>query len=263
MSVLHDICQTKRLHIAARKKKSPLESLLETIQSLPAPRGFAAALRRHAGPAIIAEVKKASPSKGIIRADFNPVEIAQIYAANGAACLSVLTDTPYFQGSDEDFAAVRAAVSLPMIRKDFMLDPYQIYESRALGADCVLLIMAALDDAQAAILYQTARDLALDVLVEVHDAAELERALALGPAMIGINNRNLKTLEVSLETSHALSKSIPAGVLRVAESGIRNAADIQALAASGFEAFLIGESLMREKNIGEALKNLRLTQIVN
>ena len=256
MSVLAEICARKRTHVAARQTAVPLEQIIDLAAKAPTPLGFINILKNHTGTAIIAEVKKASPSKGIIRADFDPVAIAQIYKDHGAACLSVLTDEPYFQGHDDYFTAIRATVSLPLLRKDFMLDAYQIYESRAMGADCILLIMAALGDEQAAALYALSIKLGMDVLVEVHDAEELNRALKLKPAMIGVNNRNLKTLAVDIQTSHDLARNMPAGVLKVAESGIDSRAAIESLQTSGFEAFLIGESLMKQANIGKALATL-------
>ena len=221
------------------------------------PRGFINALKNHPAPAIIAEIKKASPSRGLIREDFDPAEIARIYESNGAACLSVLTDEPYFQGRDEYLQQAGAASKLPLLRKDFMIDPYQIHESRALGADCILLIMAALSDHQASELYEIARTFGMDVLVEVHDEPELRRALDMNAAMIGINNRNLKTLAVDINTSHQLGMLIPAGTLKVAESGISDPETIRLLRSEGFNAFLVGESLMREKDIGAALEKLR------
>ena len=257
MSILDDICAKKAEHIAARRKEMPQVMLESAIAAAEKPRGFTKALRASHAPAIIAEIKKASPSAGIIRADFDPEKIAEIYEANGAACLSVLTDEPYFQGRDTYIAEVKKASRLPVLRKDFMIDPYQIYESRALGADCVLLIMAALDPEQALHLNEIAQGLGMDVLVEVHDETELRNALKLSPAMIGINNRDLKTLEVDLQISHALAAMIPPGILKVAESGISNNADIWALEASGFGAFLVGESLMRNADIGAALRKLQ------
>lgn len=256
MSKLAEICAAKRDHIAAQKSKVALESLKHRIHDSAPPRGFIAALRAAQGPTLIAEVKKASPSKGIIRADFNPAQIAEIYAQNGASCLSVLTDTPYFQGTDSDFAAVRLAVSLPLLRKDFILDPYQIYETRALGADCVLLIMAALTDDEARALYDLTRALGMDALLEIHDQAELDRALRLNPAMTGVNNRSLKTLAVDLATSFSLAPLIPASCLAVAESGITDHETLISLQKAGFSAFLVGEGLMRAADIGAATRAL-------
>lgn len=255
-TVLDQICADKAVHVGRMKAQTTLADLEAAAKEQTAPRGFIKALRT-TSPAFITEVKKASPSKGVIREDFDPVDIAKIYAANGAACLSVLTDEPYFQGKDDYLRAIRAAVDLPLLRKDFMIDPYQIVESRALGADCILIIMAALSDAQAKELYDGATSYGMDVLVEVHDRAELERAHALSPAMIGVNNRNLKTLDVDLQTGLDLAAHMPAGVLKVAESGISAPAEIKRFASAGYDAFLVGESLMREADIGAALRKLQ------
>jgi len=241
------------------RKENPIALLQDQIAKAEKPRGFINALRKHSAPAIIAEIKKASPSQGVIRKDFDPAAIAETYEANGAACISVLTDEPHFQGRDEYLAEVKAAAKLPVLRKDFMIDAYQIYESRALGADCVLLIMAALSDEQALEFQDTAIRLGMDVLVEIHDEPELRRALNLAPAMIGINNRDLKTLKVDIQTSHQLGKLIPANILKVAESGISTAENILSLQAVGFGAFLIGESMMRQDDIGAALRKLRVS----
>lgn len=259
MSVLDRICADKKEHIKRKAAHMPLSVLEKLVEDQSAPRGFIKALaaQNQAGrPALIAEVKKASPSKGVIRADFDPVAIARIYEENGARCLSVLTDEPYFQGHDDYLKAVRGAVALPVLRKDFMLEPYQIVESRALGADCVLLIMAALSDAQAQELYDTACGLGMDVLVETHDAAELERAAALGATLIGVNNRNLKTLAVSLQTAHDLLPRFPTGALKIAESGIYTPEDLSSLWQAGYDGFLVGESLMRQDDIGAAVRTL-------
>lgn len=253
-TVLEQICAAKADHIALKKAQTPVSDLQKLVEDRPATRGFISNLRNY-DTAIIAEVKKASPSKGIIRANFDPVTIAKAYEDSGAACLSVLTDEPYFQGHDDYLTAIRAAVSLPLLRKDFMIDPYQVYEARTLGADCILLIMAALTDAQAQDLYALASDLTLDTLFEVHDEEELERALALSPKMVGVNNRNLKTLDVDLGTGLNLVGSIPDNILKVAESGI-DRDSMGAFQAAGYNAFLIGESLMREDDIGEALRRL-------
>ncbi|MEQ8344683.1 MAG: indole-3-glycerol phosphate synthase TrpC [Sneathiellaceae bacterium] len=257
--VLTRIVDDKRGHVAARKAQLPEATLLARIAEGGPTRGFRAALARQAAarrPALIAELKKASPSKGLIRADFDPPALARAYAEGGATCLSVLTDRPYFQGEDSYLAAARAAVPLPVLRKDFMIDPYQVPESRMLGADCILLIMAALDDARARDLLDAATALGMDVLVEVHDRAELDRALALDAAMIGINNRNLKTLEVDLATAEALAPALPAGVLAVGESGLSAPADLQRLMRAGVFAFLIGESFMRQPDIAAAVRGL-------
>lgn len=255
-TVLDRICADKRAHVAQKKAQVSLTTLEEKAKEQSAPRGFISALRSSA-PAFITEVKKASPSKGVIREDFDAVTIAKIYEAHGAACLSVLTDEPYFQGKDEYLVAIRGAVSLPLLRKDFMIDPYQIPESRALGADCILIIMAALSDAQAKELYDAATQYGMDVLVEVHDAEELDRALLFHPAMVGVNNRNLKTLDVSLQTGLDLARGMPDTVLRVAESGISSPAEIARFREAGYDAFLVGESLMREADIGAALRKLQ------
>ncbi len=252
-TVLDRICADKWDHIEAKKDQTPLYVLDAQIKDAKPTRGFIKALTGKS-PALIAEVKKASPSKGIIREDFDPVEIAKIYEANGASCLSVLTDEPYFQGKDEYLTQIREAVSLPILRKDFMLDAYQVYEARALGADCILLIMAALTDAKAQELYSLATSLSLDTLFEVHDEEELERALALGPKMVGVNNRNLKTLEVDLGTGLNLAASMPRNIIKVAESGIADFETIQTFQSAGYSAFLIGESLMRQPDIGKATR---------
>lgn len=256
--VLAEICAFKREHVARRKAALPLPRLLATLPAEP-PRGFARALAAAGSPgrpALIAEIKKASPSKGLIRADFDPPALARAYAEAGAACLSVLTDAPYFQGDDIYLAAVRAAVPLPALRKDFMLDPWQIVESRVLGADGVLLILACLDDVAVAELVAAARELEMDVLAEVHDEAELERALLLPDALLGVNNRNLKTLEVDLATFERLAPRAPPGRLLVAESGLHRHADLVRMAEAGARAVLVGESLMREPDVAAATRRL-------
>jgi indole-3-glycerol phosphate synthase len=260
--VLARICEDKRREVAVRKAAVPDADLEVRLAKATRPRGFAGALRarRAAGDvALIAEIKKASPSRGLIRADFDPASLAVAYRAGGATCLSVLTDEPYFQGKDEYLQAARAAVGLPVLRKDFALEPYQIRETRALGADCVLLILAALDDCAAQDLCELALDLGLDVLAEVHDAPELDRALKLpaqgahgNETMIGVNNRNLKTLAVDLATFEALAPRVPRDRLLVAESGIRNSADVARLERAGAAAFLVGESLMLQADVAAA-----------
>lgn len=252
--VLAEICAVKRAAVAKRRTERPLSELEAGLRTDP-PRGFIRALEEKVdcgGLALIAEIKKASPSKGLIRAAFDPPSLAEAYAAGGATCLSVLTEENFFQGADRYLTGARSKVDLPCLRKDFILDPYQVVEARSIGADCILLIMAALGDDQAAELFAAARDFALDVLVEVHDAAELERALRLEARLIGINNRNLKTLRVDLATTEELAPLVPADRLVVAESGLHDHADLQRLVAAGAHCFLVGESLMRQADVQTA-----------
>lgn len=257
--VLEEICAAKAGLVAERKVQRRLADLENLARESSAPRGFFGALKqasKERGYGLICEIKKASPSKGLIRADFDPSLLAQQYLQGGATCLSVLTDEPYFKGRDEYLQAAHLACPLPCLRKDFMIDPYQIVESRVLGADCVLLIMAALSDELAAELEDAALSWGMDVLIEVHDAAELDRALKLRSPLIGINNRNLKTLEVDIATSEILAPSIPADRFLVAESGLKQRSDLMRLNAAGASAFLIGESLMRQTDVVEATRAL-------
>lgn len=255
MAVLDDIVARCRETVAQAKARIPQRALEERPLYHEARRGFLAAVQQRK-PAIIAEVKRASPSKGLIRSDFDPVWIAQRYAAAGASALSVLTEEHFFQGSLQYLAAIRAAVALPLLRKDFTLDPYQIVEARAWGADAVLLIAAILDDAQMKDLHAAAWAIGLDVLVEVHSEDELERVRGLGATLIGVNNRDLRTFVTRLATAEWLRPLMPAGVTAVAESGIETPADIARLRRAGYDVFLIGESLMRATDPGEALQTL-------
>ena len=257
--ILTRILASKAKEVAAARASRPLSTLREEARAAPPARDFVAALRTKiagGGPAVIAEVKKASPSRGVLRPIFDPAAIAERYEAGGAACLSVLTDRDYFQGAPEHLAAARAACSLPVLRKDFVVDDYQVYESRSLGADCILLIVAALDDARLATLEACAASLGMAALVEVHDAAELDRALRLATPLIGINNRNLRTFEVSLETTLGLLPRIPADRIVVTESGILAPSDVSSLRGAGVHAFLVGEAFMRAADPGAALRAL-------
>lgn len=259
MNKLEEICATKRDEVAARKLAVSVAQLAEAARLQSAPRGFEAALRARAasGYALIAEIKKASPSKGLIRADFRPAEHAAAYEAGGAACLSVLTDAPYFQGHEDYLVEARTACALPVLRKDFMVDPWQCLEARAIGADAILIIVAALDDSAMAEIEAAAREHDMDVLVEVHDEAEMERAArVLKSRLIGVNNRDLKTFTTSLATTERLAPLVPEGTLLVGESGINTHADIQRLAAAGVRTFLVGESLMRADDIASATRTL-------
>lgn len=256
---LQTICEAKRAHIAARKREVPLDALHRQALAATPCRGFRRALQQqvaHGNVGLIAEIKKASPSKGLIRADFDPARLAIAYAEGGATCLSVLTDIPYFQGDDRYLHQARAAVTLPVLRKDFMLDPYQVVEARALGADCILLIMAALDDGQAAELEAAAFELGMDVLIEVHDRPELDRALRLKSPLLGINNRNLKTLVVDLQTSIELAAAVPADRELVCESGLDGPEALTRMMGHGMFRFLVGESLMRQNDVEAATRHL-------
>lgn len=257
--ILKKILETKSEEVARRKIRMPVSTLEEIAGGVEFPRGFQNALQDKvlAGkPAIIAEIKKASPSKGVIRENFEPVAIGQDYAMNGATCLSVLTDKEYFQGSEAALQMVREACPLPVLRKDFMIDPYQVYEARALGADCILLIVAALEDGRMHELADAAKKLGMDVLVEVHDAAELERALVLDTLLVGINNRNLRTFETSLQTTLDLKTRIPDDRVIITESGIHTQDDVKLMMDNGVYAFLVGEAFMRAESPGQKMRQL-------
>ena len=257
--ILDMILARKREEIAQRSEQTPLQLLQARIADAPSVRPFAAAIasKIKAGePGVIAEMKKASPSKGLIRADFDPASIARSYQAGGAACLSVLTDVDFFQGSDAYLQQARAACTLPVLRKDFTIDAWQVYEARVLGADCVLLIVGALDDRELAELTTLALELGMDVLVEVHDIDELERALQVPAPLLGINNRDLRTFEVSLDTTLGMQPAVPRDRILVTESGIGGPADVQRMRTAGVDAFLVGETFMRDADPGAALRRL-------
>ncbi len=258
--VLARICGDTMREVEARRHAAPVEALRRKIHDLHSPpRGFAAALKDAvvAGRCgLIAEVKKASPSGGLIRPDFDPVEIARAYERAGATCLSVLTDGPHFQGAPADLRAARTATRLPVLRKDFMVDPWQIYESRAMGADCVLIIMAAVSNAMAIEMEGIARSLEMDVLVEVHDQAELRRALGLQTPLIGVNNRNLRTMQTDLRTTEDLAPLVPPDRMLITESGIRNRDDVHRLGEAGAQCLLVGESLLRQADLEQAVHDL-------
>lgn len=258
-NILTTILTRKVEEVRERMTRVPLDQLVARCREMPDPRGFAEALEAKIAvglPAVIAEIKKASPSKGVIRADFHPAEIAASYERGGAACLSVLTDIDFFQGADEYLVAARGNCTLPVLRKDFVIDPYQVYEARALGADCILLIVAALEDAALLQLTLLAAELDLDVLVEVHDGVELERALDLPAQLIGINNRDLRSFAVSLDTTLALKNRLPPERLLITESGIAAPADVARLRDAGVHAFLVGEAFMRADDPGTELARL-------
>ena len=262
--ILERILARKLEEIAERRLRKPLAELKAQSSDTPTTRGFEASLRariRSGAPAVIAEVKKASPSQGVIRPNFDPTLIAQSYASAGATCLSVLTDEDFFQGHDRYLAQARRACVLPILRKDFTIDAYQVYEARELGADCILLIVAALPDSRLGELTDLALELGIDVLMEVHDGAELDRALATKASLIGINNRNLRTFETRLETTLELRDRVPANRLLITESGIATRADVERMRAAGVHAFLVGEAFMRAADPGAELEKLFFTQV--
>ena len=258
--LLEKICADTRGHVEKLKRAQPFDLMHREALRAPQPRGFARALRdRQASDGIgfITEIKRASPSAGIIRQDFSPAALAREYAEAGAACLSVLTNEPYFQGSNQDLVEARVACALPVLRKDFMIDVWQVAEARAIGADCILLIMAVLDDAAAAELHQAAVGYGMDVLIEVHDSVELARALKLPSRLIGVNNRNLKTLKIDLQAGAELVRAVPPERFAISESGIQTAEDVAVMQRAGARGFLVGESLLKQDDVGVALRGLR------
>ena len=262
--ILKQILARKLEEIEERSKQVGIDEISKCAELADSPRGFVNSLKRRldkGDSAVIAEIKKASPSKGVIRKNFDPVQIAISYEKAGAACLSILTDEDFFQGKDDYLVAARAACSLPVIRKDFMMDAYQVYEARALGADCILLIVAALDDATLKNLYQLSAELGMDTLVEVHDAQELRRAMALELAFVGINNRNLRNFETHLSTTLDLLDGLPEDCFVVTESGIHNRADVELMRDHGVNAFLVGEAFMRAEEPGELLSELFFSEV--
>lgn len=262
MSILDQICEFKKKEIAKKKRRLPLDELTNKLQEKPkTPKlSFYESLIKNKSdgrPSFIAEIKKASPSAGLIRPDFEPVSIARSYFENGASCLSVLTDSRYFQGQDSFIADIKAQIALPVLRKDFIIDPYQIYESSYLGADCILLIMAALDDQKLEELYETAQQTGLDVLIETHDENEMKRAKALNPQLLGVNSRDLKAQKTNFTNFEKLASLLPENTINIAESGIKSSEDIAYLLKIGYDGFLIGEHFMRQKDPGKALKQIR------
>lgn len=256
MNVLEGIVAAKRRELSVAKERRPLNAVEADLPAAPPVRDFLAALRTNGPVALIAEVKKASPSAGLIRADFDHVAIAQSYDANGAACISVLTDEPYFQGRLEYMTQIRQAVNIPVLRKDFILDEYQIVEARAAGADCVLLIAECLTDDELRRLHSLTKSLAMEALIEIYDAENVDRVLAVNPRLVGVNNRNLRTMVTDLEHSLRIRERIPQDIVFVSESGIATPGDVQKLAANGVDAMLVGESLMRQRDIGAAVRQL-------
>ncbi len=257
--ILARICRDKRGHVTKQALRTPASVLFKRARASEPPRGFAdrlAAATAGGGTGLIAEIKRASPSQGVIREDFDAATLARAYAEGGATCLSVLTDKPYFQGADIYLKEAREVVDLPILRKDFMVDPFQIVESRALGADCVLLIMAVLSDSLVSEMYSAATEFGMDVLVEVHDGPELDRALKLSPRLIGINNRDLKSFEVNLSRTESLAPRVPEGITVISESGFNGPADLARIAAAGVHCFLVGESLLRAADVSGATRAL-------